>query len=80
MLIHIVHTVTDKVHDFGFHAVDTEIMASLIGALGFEYQKRLSAAAAPSFRMERALQHERHLAYCKANQQDPKQNFIDFPL
>jgi hypothetical protein len=66
--------------DFNLRGVPYELMLSLIGALKWEHQKQSSLLAAPDFKRERALQHERHIQQCAKTGDDPKQIFMDFPI
>jgi hypothetical protein len=76
----ITHYMTDGKVDFNTLSVPFELMQSLIGHLKTDFNTRLSALAAPSFREERAMQHQRHLEHAIKNNITPKQQFIDFPL
>jgi hypothetical protein len=76
----IMHIKEGDKHDFNLRNVPYDIMLSLIGALKLDYTTRTTALCAPSFKQERAMQHQRHLEDCRKNGTMPQQQFIDFPL
>lgn len=67
-------------NDFNLLAVPFELILPLVNSLRWEYQKQSAALAAPSFRQERALQHERHVKDAQSKGEAAKQHFIDFPV
>jgi hypothetical protein len=66
--------------DFNTLVVPMDFILPLVNQLKQEFQNKQTAAAAPSFRMERALAHERHMKDSLLNGTEPQQQFIDFPV
>jgi len=76
----IFHSLDDGKHDFNIRQIPTDLILGLINTLRMELPIRIAADCAPSFREERASQHERHLLHSAKNGTIPIQQFIDFPL
>ena len=66
--------------DFNLVAVPTDIIPALMNSLRYELSKRIERETQPSFKDERAKQHQRHLEHCQKTGTIPKQQFIDFPI
>jgi hypothetical protein len=76
----IVHFMDDEKHDFNLYNLPTELLLPLANAIKWEFQTRIDKNSAPSFREERARQHQRHLEHCRENGKHPLQQFLDFPI
>lgn len=83
----IIHYIDDQKHDYDVSAVPMDFLLPLARKLSLEYTIRSAAACAPSFREERALQHERYMEKMQNLKRmnpedfiDPQQIFLDFPI
>lgn len=74
------HILDGDNHDFNTLQIPAELLLALSNHCKREYNNKMAALAAPSFREERARQTQRYLEYCEETGTVPKQIFIDFPI
>lgn len=74
------HIMDGDNHDFNSLQIPLELLLPLSNHCKREFNTKMSAAVAPSFREERARQTQRYLEYCQETGTVPKQIFLDFPV